>query len=114
MALKRISEGKVKVDAFSIFLSLRITFLSYNLARNHFMYVEEEKFYTRSPTCKENIRFKRVRVRCDIAPEVDRSTHRQSGNQVTTPNDISLPFCYHSLVNAKLQNEVRSPSWRMN
>jgi hypothetical protein len=85
MVLKRNSEGKVKVDAFSIFLSLRIIFLSYNLARNHFMYVEEEKFYTRSPTCKKNIRFKRVRVRWDIAPEVDKSTHRQSGNQVTTP-----------------------------
>jgi hypothetical protein len=56
------------------------------------MYVEEEKFYTRSPTYKENIRFKRVRVRCDIAPEVDKSAHHQSGNQVTTPNDISLPF----------------------
>jgi hypothetical protein len=27
-----------------------------------------------------------------MAPEVDKSTHHQSGNQVTTPNDISLPF----------------------
>jgi len=87
-----------KTDAFSILDVLRIMylFLSYNLARSHFMYVQEETLYKKMHRVNE--KFSALRVCGDAI--LHQSLHPSSVKQ------MAIPVVFHAILLPSIRNHL--------